>query len=162
MRIEISNRQKKHRVNLTKIRRLTRWLMGQVQQLDPRRSWQEISLVLTDDGGIMRLNEEYFSKPYPTDVISFHYEPMPGEGENATGELIVNVERAHAEGAQRDGSSRELALYIAHGCLHLTGAEDHTASLRAKMRRQETHWLKQAEGLDYIPGIMDERSTAAS
>lgn len=118
--------------------------MQEVQQHKPEWSWSELSLVLTDDSGITELNQTYFNKSHPTDVISFCYPPMPGGDAGYTGEVIVNVQRAAEVGPEHEGSSNELALYIAHGCHHLTGASDHTPALRDAMRRQELVWLESA------------------
>lgn len=98
-------------------------------------------MVLTDDSGIIPTNREFFGKDRPTDVISFRYDPVPGEEDGATGDLIVNVECALREGPAHDGADAELALYIAHGFDHLSGAEDNTPQKRAAMRRTETRWL---------------------
>ncbi len=92
--------------------------------------------MLTDDAGITQYNREFFGKDRPTDVISFRCEPVPGE-EGATGDLIVNAERAVQEGLNHNGINAELALYIAHGFDHLSGAEDHTPARRSAMRRTE-------------------------
>lgn len=97
--------------------------------------------MLTDDEGITRSNREFFGKDRPTDVISFRYDPIPGEEPAATGDLLVNVECAVREGAVRDGAAAELALYIAHGFDHLSGADDDTPARRAAMRRTEKRWL---------------------
>ena len=40
-------------------------------------------------------------------------------------------------------ADRELALYLAHGCDHLTGADDATPAGRARMRRRELGWLRE-------------------
>jgi ssRNA-specific RNase YbeY (16S rRNA maturation enzyme) len=45
------------------------------------------------------------------------------------------------EGPQHDGADAELALYIAHGFDHLSGADDNTPARRAAMRRTEMRWL---------------------
>ncbi len=99
-------------------------------------------MLLTDDAGITQTNREFFGKDRPTDVISFRYDPVPGEEDEATGDLIVNVECAVREGAAHDGANAELALYIAHGFDHLSGANDDTPSRRAAMRRTEMRWLE--------------------
>lgn len=100
-----------------------------------------MTLLLTDDEGITATNREFFGKNRPTDVISFRYDPIPGEEDGATGDLIVNIECAIREGAVRDGADAELALYIAHGFDHLSGADDDTPARRAAMRRTEMRWL---------------------
>lgn len=78
-------------------------------------------------------------------MISFSYRPQPGGRGAGSGEVVVNAERAWQLGRDARRASAELALYIAHGLNHLTGASDHTARLRARMRRQELGWLKKAE-----------------
>lgn len=108
---------------------------------DPGTVWEEVTLLLTDDIGMTRFNREFFGKDRPTDVISFRCEPVPGEP-GTTGDLIVNVDCAVREGPRHDGIHTELALYIAHGFNHLSGANDDTPARRATMRRTEMRWLK--------------------
>ena len=121
---------------------MTAEIAARLEAADPDTVWQEVSLLLTDDAGITRYNREFFGKNRPTDVISFRCEAVPGE-EGASGDLIVNVERALQEGPKHDGIHSELALYIAHGFDHLSGAEDDTPEKRAAMRRTEMRWLKE-------------------
>jgi probable rRNA maturation factor len=143
MKTALINRQKR-RINLPAIRRLTAKLAAALEAAGPEPVWQEVTLLLTDDAGITPYNREFFGKDRPTDVISFHSEPIPGE-EGATGDLIVNVECAVREGPQHDGVDAELALYIAHGFDHLSGADDDTTARRAAMRRTETRWLAELQ-----------------
>lgn len=76
-----------------------------------------------------------------TDVVSQSYAAIPGVSP-ATAELVLNAERALAEGARRPGGpARELALYLAHGLDHLAGHDDDTPARRRAMRRRETAWL---------------------
>jgi probable rRNA maturation factor len=139
MKTPLINRQKR-RINLPALRRLTAKLAGLLEAADPDTVWQEVTLLLTDDSGITQYNREFFGKDHPTDVISFRCDPVPGE-EGVTGDLIVNVECAVREGPDHDGIPAELALYIAHGMDHLSGAEDDTPARRAAMRRTEMRWL---------------------
>ena len=145
-------------MNLSKIRALTRWLMHRVPPPEGRAGhWSEVSLLLTDDEGMIPLNEAYFDKSTPTDVISLHYAPMPGE-DGWSGEVVVNVERAMQEGQRRGSVTHELALYIAHGCQHLGGASDHTPLLRARMRRKELGWLTEAQARGHLANLLREES----
>ena len=139
MKTALINRQKR-RINLLAIRRLTVKLASRLEAADSGTIWQEVTLLLTDDAGITQYNREFFGKDNFTDVISFRCEAVPGE-EGATGDLIVNVDRAVQEGTNHDGVNAELALYIAHGFDHLSGAEDDTPARRAAMRRTEMRWL---------------------
>ncbi len=114
--------------------------------MEPER-WSEVCIVLVDDALITQTNREYFAKDRPTDVISFRYDPVPGEDDAWSGDLIINVDRAVQVGPDHQGPDYELALYIAHGFDHLTGAEDDTDSRRKKMRATETRWLREAGDL---------------
>jgi probable rRNA maturation factor len=143
MKTVLINRQKR-RLSLPAIRRLTAKLAAALAAADPDTVWQEVTLLLTDDSGITQYNREFFGKDRATDVISFRSEPVPGE-DGVTGDLIVNVERAVQEGPNHDGISAELALYIAHGFNHLSGADDNTPAKRAAMRRTEMRRLAELQ-----------------
>lgn len=128
MKLEISNRWKKGPKKFQSLENLARLLMARA---DP--DWRSLSVALLDDAGMTALNREYFSRNRSTDVISFAY----GRG---IGEIFVNVERA----LRHRAPSRELALYLAHGCDHLSGATDDTPAQRARMLRRERRWLRDA------------------
>ncbi|QBG46350.1 rRNA maturation RNase YbeY [Verrucomicrobia bacterium S94] len=142
MTITLLNQQTNHPLNPEKIQKLAEWL---AERLEPRTSnpWNEVCVVLTDDEGIVPANKEYFGKERPTDVISFRYDPVPGEDEGYTGDLIVNVDRAVQRGSEEKGADYELALYIAHGFDHLSGAEDDTPEKKKAMLDTETAWLEE-------------------
>ncbi len=154
MRIEISNRQRLQRVDPARIRNFARRILRNVRRLERTAPWTGVSVVLTDDRGITGLNAEYFGRHRPTDVISFTYGSVPGEPDRTFGEVVVNVERALAEGPLHAGANRELALYIAHGCHHLSGASDDTPRLRNRMRRREENWLREAEEQGCLAGLL--------
>jgi probable rRNA maturation factor len=143
MKTALINRQKR-RINLPAIRRLTAELAVALEAADPETVWREVTLLLTDDAGITQYNREFFGKDRPTDVISFRGDSIPGE-DGATGDLIVNVECAVREGPQHGGMNEELALYIAHGFNHLSGADDNTPRKRAAMRRTEMRRLAELQ-----------------
>ena len=137
----IQNNQSTIQLNLPAIETLADKLLACLVAADSETAWGEVSVVLTDDEVITQTNREFLGKDRPTDVISFRYDPVPGEDNKATGDLIVNVECALREGPAHDGPDAELALYIAHGFDHLSGADDDTPQKRAAMRRTEKRWL---------------------
>tara|TARA_X000000950_G_C13823186_1_gene622808 strand:+ start:479 stop:940 length:462 start_codon:yes stop_codon:yes gene_type:complete len=142
MKIHLHNHQTQHPLNLPAIQQLTTQLATHLSF--PQPPWKEITLLLTDDPGITQYNQQYFSKNHPTDVISFRHDPIPGEPNQLTGDLIINIQRAHQEGTQRGDPNFELAFYIAHGIDHLNGATDETPEKRKAMHRREKQWLHQA------------------
>ncbi len=149
MKTTAINQQQNHPIHLKNIQRLTDWLALKLAARTAPQTWGEISILLVDDAGITQTNCEYFGKNRPTDVISFRYDPIPGEADQFDGDLIINIDRAVAEGSARGDLNHELALYIAHGFDHLAGAEDDTPEKQKKMRATETAWLRVAaqEGL---------------
>lgn len=136
----VQNRQSRHALHLPAVRRLAAALAERLEAADLRTAWREVTLLLTDDEGITPFNRSFFSKDRPTDVISFRGEPVPGET-GVTGDLVVNVDCAAREGLRRGGPDAELALYIAHGFNHLSGACDDTPARRSAMRRTERRHL---------------------
>jgi rRNA maturation RNase YbeY len=155
MRTKPINQQKNHPIHLEKIKRLTDWLAQKLDQRTAPQTWGEISIIFVDDLGITQTNCEYFGKDRPTDVISFHYDPIPGEADERSGDLIINVDRAVSEGTARGNINHELALYIAHGFDHLSGAEDDTPEKRKKMLATETAWLESAQKEGLIDQLID-------
>ncbi|MDH3345658.1 MAG: rRNA maturation RNase YbeY [Kiritimatiellaceae bacterium] len=151
MKTTLINNQTVIPLNLNAIRKLNNKLADFLAAADPDTVWQEVSIVLTDDQNITQTNREFFGKNNPTDVISFRYDPIPGEKNEATGDLIINVECALREGPKHDGADAELALYIAHGFDHLSGSEDDTPAKRTSMLRTEKKWLAEALVEPLIP-----------
>ena len=149
MKTTLINRQSRHPVRKKKLQKLIEWLGIKLADRTAPHAWDEVSVLLVDDEGITRTNREYFAKNRPTDVISFRYDPVPGEKELLSADLLINVDRAMQEGPRQKGIDYELALYIAHGFNHLTGADDDTPERRKMMRATETAWLRAAakEGL---------------
>jgi len=148
MKITITSLQRLYRIDRKAVTCLMRFLL-QEAFADPCGTWGDIRLLLTDDSGMSACNRRSMHHDGPTDVITLHYAPVPGTG-GATAELIVNLQRALEAGLlrRRTGAGKtlwdehhELALYLAHGCDHLAGAEDDTPANRRRMRRRELKWL---------------------
>ena len=151
MKCQVVSKQKAVEVRPRRIGRILSFLAGKLANAGSGRAWADVSLVLTDDAGIARLNKAYFGDPGVTDVISFRYDPLPSDRGAFSGELFVNAERA-AGPAQHPGFdvSRELSLYIAHGCNHLAGETDDTRKGYKRMRRRELRWLREAETMGLL------------
>jgi rRNA maturation RNase YbeY len=78
------------------------------------------------------LNEKYFGKKNPTNVISFSYiDGLPGE---VLGDIIISVERAEEE-ARNSGTHfyERLFALIVHGLAHVMGY-DHEKDEKEKSR----------------------------
>ena len=154
VKVAVTNRQAVCRVHPARLKRLTAYFMQRVEALTPRRHWRDVHVVLTADAEIANVNERFLKHAGATDVISFCYEAMSGNQEAVDAEILVNVQRALAVGPCFGGVSRELALYVAHGCDHLSGANDRTAKQRRRMRQRELRWRRKAEALGLMTGLM--------
>ncbi|HLS91046.1 MAG TPA: rRNA maturation RNase YbeY [Limnochordia bacterium] len=118
----------------------------------------EVSVVVTGDDEIRRLNREYRGIDAPTDVLSFPLleelgEELPpgsppgpqhalwtaGEGgAPALGDIVISLERAKAQ-AEEYGHSlqREIAFLTVHGLLHLLGYDHESEEPERVMRAKE-------------------------
>jgi len=128
-----------------------------LQAVHPECVWDAVAVVLTDDAEIAPVNRVFLDHACATDVITFTLPSMPGGGAGISGEIHINVERAIGEGARRGGATDELALYLAHGCDHLTGANDRTVRERRRMRRRELLWIRRARQAGLMKGLWAEK-----
>lgn len=106
----------------------------------------ELTIVLTDDEQLRRLNRDYLDVDAPTDVLSFPAsEPDPETGARYLGDVLISVPRA-AEQARAAGHTleSEVQLLVVHGVLHLMGQDHAEAQEKARM------WAAQAEVLERL------------
>lgn len=96
----------------------------------------QLGLRITNDSTIQTINAKHLGHDYATDVISFGY---AAQGSVIEGELVASVDTARIRAAELGWSTdKELALYVVHGVLHITGLDDHDDADRLEMRRMET------------------------
>ena len=112
----------------------------------PPAPWQEVTVHLVHDDVSEEVNNAILGHEGPTDVITQRYEPLPGEPDGLVGELFVNVDESKrmSEKLGRTTHEEETVLYIAHGCDHLTDADDATPPERMAMRRRDLRWMHAA------------------
>lgn len=94
----------------------------------------EVSVLLTTDAAIRKLNTRFRHKNKATDVLSF---PAEGIGaEEIAGDLAISVPTARRQAVEQDHSlSTEIKVLILHGLLHLSGYDHETDN--GKMARRE-------------------------
>lgn len=141
------------KANCRRVKKVTMLLLGKASRYG-KCQWSDISLVLTNNARIQVVNRDFLKHDNPTDVISFNYQPMPGEANPISGELLVNVELAVQLGKRYNTAEQELALYIAHGCDHLAGADDATPQQRRRMRARELRWVKAAKEMGLLRAML--------
>jgi probable rRNA maturation factor len=94
----------------------------------------EVTVLLTTDAAIRKLNRQFRGKNKATDVLSF---PASGIGaEEIAGDLAISVPIALRQAVEQGHSlATEIKVLILHGLLHLAGY-DHEAD-EGKMARRE-------------------------
>lgn len=103
----------------------------------------DLTVVLSRDRELQRLNRDFLGKDEPTDVLAFPSGEVDLEtGSMYLGDVIISVETAtkQAEQAGHDLQS-EIQLLVVHGTLHLMGF-DHSSKLA-----KDHMWKAQSEVL---------------
>lgn len=111
-----------------------------------------LSVLLTDDEGIRRINREFRGLDRPTDVLSFpmndliagQFDPAqcerdPETGEILLGDMVLSIPRCEEQGAEfGHGYNREVQYLTVHSVLHLLGY-DHVdeGPMKKQMRARE-------------------------
>jgi probable rRNA maturation factor len=132
-------------------RGLEQFLAEAVQQA---RLEGAVSVLLTGDEEIRRLNREFRGKDQATDVLSFPARDGSGHTRVA-GDLAISVETAAREAELRSHSlGVELRVLLLHGILHLAGFDHETDS--GEMARRE-NLLRKKLGLEQ--GLIDRAAT---
>jgi probable rRNA maturation factor len=94
----------------------------------------QVTVLLTTDAAIRKLNRQFRHKDKATDVLSF---PAEGIGaEKLAGDLAISVPIARIQAVEQGHTlSTEIKVLILHGLLHLAG-HDHEVD-EGKMARRE-------------------------
>ncbi len=136
MKIGLINQQKIKRVNLKQLRKFLKKILVLLNITS-----EELSILLSDNTLIKKLNKKYFKKSGVTDVITF---PLADDlQQNYLGEVIVSVEEA-VRVAKKLGCKwqDEVRLYLVHGILHLVGYDDCTRLGKKRMDKEQMRILK--------------------
>lgn len=98
-----------------------------------------IAVNFVDSETICRVNKEFVGHEGTTDVISFNYS-VEGEAcpDDVNAELFICTDTADLAAVRlKKKFSDEIALYIVHGILHVSGEDDLSPHDRRRMRRLE-------------------------
>jgi probable rRNA maturation factor len=108
-----------------------------------------VSVLLTTDATIRRLNRQFRALDKPTDVLSFPTEVLIRKQEKIAGDLAISVPTARRQGTACGHSlSTELKVLILHGLLHLAGYDHETdAGQMARRERRLRAQLGLPQGL---------------
>jgi rRNA maturation RNase YbeY len=135
MTISVSNHQKTVPLDLRWLKKLARRALnecineragGVLAQLPA------VDVAIVSDDTIAAVHRQFMKIDGATDVITFDH-----------GEIVISAETARANAVRYARPiDTEVALYIVHGLLHLTGFTDTSAREAARMRRVQNRILK--------------------
>ncbi|MBU1566769.1 MAG: pyridoxine 5'-phosphate synthase, partial [Proteobacteria bacterium] len=158
-------------INVKRLKRLSNWLLNQCGVQD-----YGVSLLLTNDQEITRLNSHYRNKNKPTNVLSFPF----AEGADPSlstlpfkelGDIIISVDTALRESIEYKQTLHErISWLVIHGMLHLLGY-DHERSesdekemtdrenelLNKLLKYRRTGMTKLAINVDHVATIRQAR-----
>ncbi len=102
-----------------------------------------ISIILTDEDGIHKINKEYRNIDRPTDVLSFPmFQPeeikIAKTREEVLGDIIVCIPIVKKQAIEYGHSEeREFAYMLVHGFYHVMGYDHMVDEDKVKMRAKE-------------------------
>jgi probable rRNA maturation factor len=115
-------------------RTLGRFLIA-AQQLVRLRG--RVSVLLTTDSALRRLNRRFRGIDKPTDVLSFPSHAVSRVGEKIAGDLAISVPTARRQAVEQGHTvSVEIKVLMLHGLLHLAGY-DHESDSGQMARREQ-------------------------
>ncbi|MEZ5920852.1 MAG: rRNA maturation RNase YbeY [Parvularculaceae bacterium] len=101
-----------------------------------------VSILLTDDAAMRKLNAHFRSKDKPTNVLSFPPGDIPWPDYNYLGDLALGFETCKREAAEKNISLADHAAHLmVHGMLHLLGYDHENDAEAEEMERRETEIL---------------------
>lgn len=153
MPVSLQNRRQGPRLTTPRARAIARAIMDALEC-----PLAELSVTLTDDSTVAKLNASFRGKNRPTDVLSFSQieeatgdktaktakTPMDPRGfRGPLGDVVVSYDTAMAQAAAAGHSlEQEIVRLLIHGVLHLLGHDHvHGGRQAGRMRRQEGRLL---------------------
>ncbi len=139
MQILLTDEQTLHPVDGELLTERLRTVLDALQTGD-----KELSILLTDDAAIRKLNRQYRDRDAATDVLAFPQEDADNFSSHLLGDVVVSVETAQRQAAEHQLSlEQELILLCIHGLLHLLGFDHEVSPAEAERMRKQTWELFQ-------------------
>ena len=106
------------------------------------RAAAPVSLLLSDDAALRRLNAEFRGRDTPTNVLSFPAAAPPGVAVPILGDIALAFETCAREAAEEGKPLGDhMTHLVVHGVLHLLGFDHETDAAAAAMEALETRVL---------------------
>lgn len=107
--------------------------------LNHNRRIGNLNYLFCDDEEILRVNEEFLSHDYFTDIITFDY----SHKDKVSGDIFISLDTVKSNALDlNENYERELLRVISHGLLHLCGIDDKGPGEREIMEENENKALE--------------------
>jgi len=107
-----------------------------------RKRTRQVNIALFDSRKARAINKQFRGKDYATNVLSFAYEPLPGERTNLLGDLVICPAVVAREAREQGKRVRDhFAHLTVHGVLHLLGYDHETQADAQRMESLEVRIL---------------------
>ena len=128
------------RYRLPEKRRTSAWLCEVAAEEGYRMG--EVNYIFCSAARLLEMNRQFLGHDYFTDIITFDYSDLKGEGV-IHGDIYIDIETVR-DNARIYGVSwlNEMRRVVVHGVLHLCGQKDKTPRANAQMHRKEDKYLK--------------------
>ena len=128
------------RYRLPEKRRTSAWL----KEVAAAEGYQmgEVNYIFCSAQRLLEMNRQFLGHDYYTDIITFDYSDLKGEG-IIHGDIYIDVETVADNARQYEATHlEEMRRVVVHGVLHLCGQKDKTPRANAQMHRKEDKYLK--------------------
>ena len=127
------------RYRLPEKRRTSAWLCEVAAEEGYRMG--EVNYIFCSAQRLLEMNRQFLGHDYFTDIITFDYSDLKGEG-IIHGDIYIDIETVR-DNARIYGVSwlNEMRRVVVHGVLHLCGQKDKTPRANAQMHRKEDKYL---------------------
>ena len=140
--LRVANRQRTKKINTRLLKQIVAELLAELEIAEA-----ELGIHFVGAKEMARVNWQFLQHEGSTDVITFDHRdcplPIPHCQLEISGELFICVDDAIQQAKEfKTTWQSEVARYIVHGVLHLTGYDDLKPALRRKMKREENRLVR--------------------
>ena len=121
-------------------RKIASWLKAVAQE--EGYALGDVTYIFCSSEVHRKMNIDFIGHDYFTDVITFDYSDLKGEG-IVSGDIFIDVDTVK-DNSRIYGATftSEMHRIIVHGVLHLCGQKDKTPRAEKQMHRKEDKYLK--------------------
>jgi probable rRNA maturation factor len=117
-------------------RTFEKWVRAALQGRRSKR--RQVNIQLFDLVQARQINKTFTGKDYATNVLSFPYEPLPGEKTAVLGDIVICPSVVESEAKEQGKRLRDHYAHLTvHGVLHLLGFNHQDEADATRMEDQE-------------------------